>query len=140
MSGYSLPIDVRFSDLDLYGHVNSVTFFAYLETARVKLFQDFFQSATEAGLLLVVARAECDYRLPILLHDPVVVTIQVPRIGTSSFDLAYRVHDGQERVYATAKTTLVAYSAANQRAVPIPEWARDCLDGVGVPPAIAAGG
>ena len=40
---YSIPIELRFSDLDLYGRVNSVVYCSYLETARVKLFKDFFQ-------------------------------------------------------------------------------------------------
>lgn len=137
---YSTPIEVRFSDLDLYGHVNSVTFFTFLETARVKLFQDFFRESSRQGVLLVVARAECDYKLPILLQDPVVVTIQIVRTGTSSFDLAYRVHDGSTRVYATAKTTLVTCAAATQTTIPLPDWVRATLAGVSQPEPVPAGG
>ena len=44
---YSTTIELRFSDLDLYGHVNSVVYFTYLETARVKLFKDFFKELTD---------------------------------------------------------------------------------------------
>ena len=43
---YSTPIELRFSDLDLYGHVNSVIYFTYLETARVKLFAELFTDLT----------------------------------------------------------------------------------------------
>jgi acyl-CoA thioesterase FadM len=32
----SIPIQVRFSDLDALGHVNNVTYFTYFEIARVK--------------------------------------------------------------------------------------------------------
>lgn len=127
---FSTSIEVRFADLDLYGHVNSVTFFTYLETARVKLFRDFYQEISRGGLLLVVARAECDYRQPILLHDPVVVGVWVSRVGTSSFDLAYKIHDGGSRVFATAKTTLVTCAAASQSAVPLPEWVRSRVEGM----------
>ena len=39
---FSTPVEQRFSDLDLYGHVNSSVYFTYLEAARVRLFMDFF--------------------------------------------------------------------------------------------------
>jgi acyl-CoA thioester hydrolase len=118
---YSTPIDLRFSDLDLYGHVNSVVYFSYLETARVKLFKDFFQDLTEKQIFTLVARAECDYKLPILFGDVLVVSVAIARIGTSSFDLEYRLHDGAEKTYATARTTLVCFDNAKKNTLPVPE-------------------
>ena len=118
---YSTHIELRFSDLDLYGHVNSVTYFSYLETARVKLFKDFFHELTEQQVFTLVARAECDYRLPILFGDELIVTITLPRIGTTSFDIEYRLHDGNDKVYATARTTLVCFDNVQKVTVAVPE-------------------
>lgn len=118
---FSAPIELRFSDLDLYGHVNSVVYFSYLETARVKLFKGFFQELTERHIFTLVARAECDYRLPILFGDRLIVEVFVARIGTSSFDLDYRLHDGAEKTYATARTTLVCFDNARKVTVPVPQ-------------------
>lgn len=117
---FSTPIELRFSDLDLYGHVNSVVYFSYLETARVKLFKDFFKELTEKHIFTLVARAECDYKLPILFGDILVVSVTVTRIGTSSFDLEYRLHDGREKTYATARTTLVCFDNEKKVTVPVP--------------------
>ncbi len=118
---YTTPIELRFSDLDAYGHVNSALYFTYLETARVKLFNDFFREVSDQGIFTVVARAECDYKVPILLHDEVIVTLWVARTGRSSFELEYRLHDSQEKVYATARTTMVCFDSINNVSVPIPE-------------------
>jgi acyl-CoA thioester hydrolase len=118
---FSTPIELRFSDLDLYGHVNSVVYFSYLETARVKLFKDFFKELTEKHIYTLVARAECDYKLPILFGDLLIVSVVVARIGTSSFDLDYRLHDGAEKTYATARTTLVCFDNVQKATVPVPE-------------------
>ena len=118
---FSTPIELRFSDLDLYGHANSVVYFSYLETARVKLFGDFFRELTEKQIFTLVARAECDFRLPILFGDPLVVSVVVARIGTSSFDLEYRLHDGEEKTYATARTTMVCFDNIRKVTVPVPE-------------------
>jgi acyl-CoA thioester hydrolase len=118
---YSTNIEIRFSDLDLYGHVNSVIYFTYLETARVKLFRDFFNELMEKQIFTLVARAECDYRLPILFEDELVVTVTMPRIGNSSFDLEYRLHDGKDKIYAVARTTLVCFDNKAKKTVPVPE-------------------
>jgi acyl-CoA thioester hydrolase len=120
---FSTPIELRFSDLDIYGHVNSVVYFSYLETARVKLFKDFFKELTDKQIFTLVARAECDYKIPILLGDELIVSVVVSRIGTSSFDLEYRLHDGREKTYATARTTLVCFDNAKKVTVQVP----DCI-------------
>ena len=37
MSSLLIPIQMRFGDIDSYGHVNNVTMLQYLEDARVRL-------------------------------------------------------------------------------------------------------
>lgn len=120
---FSTPVELRFSDLDLYGHVNSVVYFTYLETARVKMLGNFFKELTDRHIFTLVARAECDYKIPILLGDELVVSVVVARIGTSSFDLDYRLHDGGKKTYATARTTMVCFDNARKVTVPVP----DCI-------------
>ena len=117
---FSTPIELRFSDLDLYGHVNSVVYFSYLETARLRLLKGFFQELTDKHIFTLVARAECDYRLPILFGDELIVSVVMVRIGTTSFDLEYRLHDGAGKTYATARTTIVCYDNIRKVTVPVP--------------------
>ncbi len=131
---YDIPIEMRFSDLDIYGHVNNVVYFDYLETARVRLISGPFRELTSQGTYLLVARAECDYKLPILFDDRVVVSITVSRVGRSSFDLAYRVHDGAEKTFATAKTVMVCYDNANRKTIAVPAILRAMAEGEGEEP------
>jgi len=123
MKEHTTEIEQRFSDLDAYGHLNSATYFTYLETARVKLMAEEFQKITEEELFLVVARAECDYKRPVLLYDWVLVTLWLERVGSSSFELAYRLHDGKDTVYATARTTMVCFDNKTKKTAPVP----DCI-------------
>ncbi|MEI6205940.1 MAG: thioesterase family protein [Desulfuromonadales bacterium] len=118
---YSTGIELRFSDLDAYGHVNSAVYFTYLETARVKLFNDFFREVSSHGIFTLVARAACDFKIPIMLYDDVVVSLWVSKIGRSSFDLEYRIHNGQDKTYATALTTMVCFDSVKNKTVPVPE-------------------
>jgi len=125
---FSIPIDIRFSDIDIYAHVNSVVYFSYMETARVKMFRDAYQELTELGILLLVGRAECDYRKPVLLDDAVIVTLWISRIGTTSFDLDYRIHDDNDTVFATGRTSMVCFDKTRNVAIPIPERLKEMAD------------
>lgn len=116
----AVEIDVRFSDLDAYGHVNNAVFFTYLETARTRLFLDRFIDFANNGLLFLVAKAECEYKQPINLGNRVVVDMHIERFGNSSFDLVYRLHDGDDTTYATARTIMVCFDQKQNRTVAVP--------------------
>ncbi|MCM0082168.1 acyl-CoA thioesterase [Geomonas sp. Red32] len=124
MKEHNTEIELRFADLDAYGHVNSAVYFTYLETARVKLMGDEFLEATRNNVYLVVARAECEYKRPIVLFQKVMATLWLDRVGSSSFEIAYRLHDGQDTVYATARTTMVCIDKTSGAPVPVPESIR----------------
>jgi acyl-CoA thioester hydrolase len=125
MSEYSTTIALRFGDFDLYGHVNSVTYFSYLETARVKIFYRLFEELTRKGILLLVRKAECDYLLPILpVLEEIIVTMEIARIGTTSFTLAYRLHDQEGTTYATGQTLMVAFDSRSGQTMAVPDEIR----------------
>lgn len=123
----STEIEVRFADLDAYGHVNNAIFFTYLETARVKLFQKRFADLMKSGLLFLVVEANCRYQRPIELNDRVLVDIWTEKLGRSSFTLGYSLHDGQGHEFATARTVMVCYDATAARTKSLPEDMRSAL-------------
>jgi acyl-CoA thioester hydrolase len=114
------PIEIRFADLDAYGHVNNALFFTYLETARIKLFQQRFGAFLDSDLMFLVVRAECEYRLPIEMNDPLQVTIYADKVRHSSFIFKYRLHDGAGKVFAEAQTVMVCYDPHVKSPVAIP--------------------
>ncbi len=117
---YTTPIEIRFIDLDAYGHVNNALYFTYLETARIKLFQERFGGFLESDLMFLVVRAECDFRQPIELNDPLQISIYVDQVKFTSFDFSYRLHDGAGKVFAEAKTVMVCYDPKSKKPVAIP--------------------
>lgn len=128
MSVYSTTIGLRFGDFDLYGHVNSVTYFSYLETARVKVFYTLFEELTRKGILLLVRKAECDYLLPILpAVEEIDVTMEILRLGTTSFTLGYRLHDEVGTTYATGQTLMVTFDSRSGQPVAVPEEIRNMV-------------
>lgn len=113
-------VERRFSDLDVMGHVNNVTYLVYLEEARVRLLTQLGGAVDELPGL-VVARQEIDYVRPLFLSsEPVVVECWVDRIGTTSFVLAYDVLDGDGgAVCARALSVVVGFDQATQSKAPL---------------------
>ncbi|WP_353650994.1 thioesterase family protein [Nakamurella sp. A5-74] len=105
---YVVEVGVRWSDLDLFGHVNNTRTLTLLEEARVDwMFVDAVDRGTE-GLSrgVVVAGIRIDYRRPITFPGPVSVSMGVTALGAASFTVDYLVHQGAELV-VTGSSSLV---------------------------------
>jgi acyl-CoA thioester hydrolase len=127
---------VRFSDVDVYGHVNNVKYFEYYQEARIafilSLDEPLFDPADESTMRQVVARIDVDYKRPILFRpEPYAVETWVVGIGRSSYDLGCRIvgGDGDDTVYSTGQVRLVAFDLATQRSRPLSEEERSRLAG-----------
>ena len=72
-----------------------------------------------------------DYRRPILFRpEPYAVETWVTRIGTSSYDLACRIVDGDGSLFSKAEVRLVAFDTSTQRSRPLSDAERARLEAV----------
>ena len=124
-------IDLRFSDFDAYGHVNNAVYFTFMETARVKLFREALRELAARGIIIVVGTATCEYRLPITMDNSaqIIVSVWISRLGNSSFDLEYLIHDGAGKSFANAKTTMICFDNVNKVPIAVPERIRELYSG-----------
>ena len=117
---FSYPIEVRFSDLDILGHVNHAVIVSYLEHARFHWWQGFLKGKTfeEEGFL--IARIEVDYKKSILLRDKVRVDLRCSKIGTTSFTLVFRIlRETDDALLVEASIVHVMLDFTTQRPRPI---------------------
>jgi acyl-CoA thioester hydrolase len=122
VSRHRYDCHVRFSDVDIYGHVNNVKYFEYYQEARLA----FMSPLPRLGL--VVARLDVDYKRPILFRPGAYcVATWVTRVGTSSFDLAAEILDGTA-VLSRAEAVMVAFDLDTQRSRPLTEQERAHLE------------
>ncbi|MBL0063763.1 MAG: acyl-CoA thioesterase [Bacteroidetes bacterium] len=120
-----IPLHIRFSDVDAFGHVNNACYLTYIEEARVRYFDevvDWSYDWSTKGIIL--AKAEIDFILPIHFKDELYVYTRCSRIGNKSFDLEYqltRFWEGKEIIMADAVTVMVAfdYTTKNQSKSPM---------------------
>ena len=58
-------LEVRFRDIDAFGHVNNASFVTYLEQARVRFLIDTLEVDVVQSLPLILAALKVDFRSPI---------------------------------------------------------------------------
>jgi acyl-CoA thioester hydrolase len=127
---YVHSIEVRFRDLDALGHVNNAVLVTLIEQARFYWWQGWLGDKPFESEGFLIARIEVDYRRPIRLIDEVRVELRCTRIGTTSFDLVYRVFRAQDQaLLAEAKTVQVMLDFTTNRSTPILEATRNWLVG-----------
>src|SRR5437868_14023118 len=89
---HNMRPEIRFVDIDSFGHVNNAHYLTYFEQARVKYFNQLLgwkYDWSKEGIIL--ARAEVNYTMPVHLGDEVEIQTRCSRIGNKSFDLEYRM-------------------------------------------------
>ncbi|MDZ5623667.1 acyl-CoA thioesterase [Nocardioides bizhenqiangii] len=110
------PVQVRFSDVDVYRHVNNVVYFEYFQEARIRLFMELGRGVSRARTLeVVVARTDVDYLAPITLRaDAYDCWTQVAHVGRTSLVIESEIADG-DRALARARVVLVFFDPETQR-------------------------
>ena len=110
MPAFTIPIDVRFNDVDGMGHVNNALYLTYLEHCRMRFFTEVAGSKSERDFPFILAHAALDYKSPIKMNAQPQVKMWTSRIGGKSWDFDYEIKDRKTAVvYATGKTVQVAY-------------------------------
>lgn len=121
---FSIPVSVRYVDLDPQWHVNNAHFNSYIEMARYSYFvhlklwegNDFF------NLGAIVADVHIAYLAPIELGDAVRVDARVSKLGNKSFILEYQILNPEtSTLYATAETVMVAYDYHTKQSMRLPD-------------------
>lgn len=101
---HSISIDVRFSELDPYGHLNHAVYATYFETARIVALDESdlaLGPLAEQGYQFVVTRLVLDYKRPAVANDTVEVTTWVSQMRRASTTWSQAMHRGDE-LLATA--------------------------------------
>lgn len=110
------PVTIRFSDQDSMGHVNNVSFGAYIEAARTMLVQGLLDQFDHPDLDFILARVVIDYRRELHYPGTVDVGARLIRLGSKSLTSGYGVFKGGTCV-ATSESVNVFYDMKSRSSV-----------------------
>jgi acyl-CoA thioester hydrolase len=129
-------IEIRWRDMDGFGHVNNSTYLTYLEEGRDEYITHLVGETVHR---VVIRRIEIDFVSGLTQDDDLVdVHVQLTRVGGSSVTLDERIVAADGRVAATAKTVLVHIDESRTAAASWPDAARAALETAVAPKGVGA--
>ena len=116
---YQASLRVRFSELDLYGHVHHAELFKYFEWARMeylKLAGLSFTGLMESGIYIVIVSAQISFSSPAFYDEELAISGTVSHIGRTSFTMTQKIEEKtSRRTIAEGEFTFVCLNQARQK-------------------------
>lgn len=129
LEGFPVVVEfpVAWGEMDAQRHVNNVTYFRYMENARIAYYErvGVLQMMEDLRVGTVLASTQCRYKAPLVYPDTVLVGARVTKVGLDRFTMVYRIISRRSgRVAAEGEGVLVTYDYRENRKTPMPERLR----------------
>lgn len=113
---HRLPVQIRFNDVDMFGHLNNSVYLQFLDMGKYAYFRQFmadtFGSEPTAP---VVANINCDFIEPTMIDESLEVLTAITDIADSSMVLDQRIVNASGHVKCSARTIMVNIDLATGR-------------------------
>ena len=117
-------IGTRWSDNDVYGHVNNVVYYSWFDTAVNGLLIDAGAIDIHSGPVIgLVVETQCNYFAPLSFPEAVAAGLRVAHIGSSSvrYEVGLFPADAAQPCAARGHLVHVYVNRETRRPVPLPE-------------------
>lgn len=120
---HSLPIQIRFNDVDRYGHVNNNSYFAYYDLGKEEYLRNVLKmDYRNSDVVPVIANINADFILPIFYGDEIIIETRVSHIGKKSFTLKQRaINQKTGNIVCQCSTVMVCFNLKTQTSAELPE-------------------
>ena len=128
-----LPLQIRFNDVDKFGHVNNTVYFQFYDTAKTDYIATVCKGVDWERLAIVVVKIEAEFLAQIKGDNHIAGRTRVTKIGNKSFHLEQDVIDiDTQEVKSRCLSIMVLFDLEHQQTIPLPdEWrqAISCYEG-----------
>jgi len=119
-----MAIQIRWRDMDAYGHVNNAVYLTYLEECRDRWVRSVLGEAE-----FVIVRIAIDYRRELSLGDEeVVIRCRGIGFGNTSIRTSEQILAKEGWVAAESESVVVAHDPITRTATPLTAEQRDVLE------------
>ena len=107
---HEIPVQIRFSDVDQYGHMNNSVYFSLYDLAKTSYFRDVFGEEERDKFNVVVVNINADFLAPVFFSDELMIETTVIHLGHKSLTMLQRAFNKASGVLkCQCRTVLVGY-------------------------------
>lgn len=118
-----MPAQIRFCDVDQFGHVNNSVYFALYDLAKTTYVKDVLGDSVDWRRMgIVVANINANFLLPVFFDDKIKIETATVHLGNKSFTLLQRaVTEDTGEVKCECKTVMVMFDLKEKQPMLIPD-------------------
>jgi len=126
---FQTSITTRWSDNDVYGHINNVAYYSYFDSAaNLFLIQEGGLDIARGDEIGVVVESKCVYHAPLAYPAPVRAGVRVDKLGNRAVTYGIAIFgETDPRAAAHGYFVHVFVDRATRMPVPIPPRLREAL-------------
>lgn len=126
---FSIPIQVRMSDLDPFNHVNNGIQCSYLDLGRSAFIEEILGEKIDwLTIDLVLAHISLDFVVPINYGDKIICACKVTHLGNKSFKMVQHIIDSETGIIKTkSESVIVGLDREKLVSIPIKQEYREKL-------------
>lgn len=131
-----LALQTRWSDNDIYGHVNNVTYYSYFDTVvNGYLIDEGGLDIQKSGVIGIAVETMCKFKKPITYPEPIDAGLRVGKLGNSSVRYEIGIFRKDETdAAASGHFVHVFVDRVTNQPVSIPDGIRGALERILVSP------
>lgn len=118
---HSIPIQVRYADIDMQKHVNNSVFLSYIEQGRVEYLNTILPENDFQENGLIIARTEIDYFEPIFLNEKIFCYTRISSIRNKSFIFENVLISENKSIKCFAKSIMVCFNYNLNSTILVPD-------------------
>lgn len=125
-----LQLRIDWSELDYFGHVNNVSFFKYIQAARVNYWDNIglTESHRKTNVGPMLASCSCDFKQPLFYPGQITILSRVDFIKNTSFSICHRIIDGKGEVVAEAQDVMVMFDFNLNEKISFPKELKEKIE------------
>ncbi len=118
-----LPLRIDWGEMDLFGHVNNVAYFKYIQASRVNYWEvsmltKLFDERKIGPILLSTG---CQFIKPLFYPGNIIIESRIEFIKNTSFGIHHRILNDRGEIAAEAHDVIVTYDFNKNEKVPVSE-------------------
>ena len=127
------PVDVRFQDVDLYGHVHHSKALIYFEEARWAYWNDVVDPIQSSNVMYVLSEVRVRYHERIAYPLKVDVGVRVSLLGRKHFVMEYELRSTERVLLASGSSVQVMFDYDKKDSITIPSSIRRAIENWDLP-------
>lgn len=108
---HKTPIQIRFNDIDIAGHVNNAVHLYYYDYGRMMYFNNVFTDKIKWDKIgFVLANININYENPIFLNENIFVETKIIEIGNKSLKMMQQITNDKNQIKSKNISIMVGYN------------------------------